>query len=64
MPHNTANYITISNEMLYVAPLPIESGENGQFRIAITSDKGKTKWINISSDTFKQIERILLESVK
>lgn len=50
----------IEQEMYAVAPLPVMEGDNGQFKIQITSDRGKTKWLNITDEQFKKIENILL----
>ena len=49
-------------ELYVVCPLPVNTGENlnGQIKLQIHSERGKTKWLNISSEEFKQIERILL----
>jgi hypothetical protein len=50
----------IEQEMYTVAPLPVVEGENGQFKLQITSERGKTKWLNITNEQFKKIENILL----
>ena len=52
----------IESEFYAAAPLPVLSGNNGQFRLKITSERGETKWINITPQEFKSIEQVLLES--
>ena len=52
------NYI--STELIHVAPLPIQDGENGQFKLQLVSDSGRTKWLNISKEQMEAIEWILL----
>lgn len=52
----------IESQFYAVAPLPVLSGDNGQFRLKITSERGETKWINITPEEFKVIERVLFES--
>ena len=52
----------IESEFYAAAPLPVLSGDNGQFRLKITSERGATKWINITPQEFKSIEQLLLES--
>ena len=52
----------IESQFYAVAPLPVLSGDNGQFRLKITSERGETRWINITPEEFKAIERVLFES--
>ena len=52
----------IESQFYTVAPLPVLSGDNGQFRLKITSERGETKWISITPEEFKAIERVLFES--
>ena len=52
----------IEREFYAVAPLPVLSGDNGQFRLKITSERGETKWISITPEEFRAIERVLFES--
>ena len=52
----------IESEFYAAAPLPVLSGDNGQLRLKITSERGETKWINITPQEFKSIEQLLLES--
>ena len=52
----------IESEFYAVAPLPVLSGDNGQFRLKITSERGETKWISITPEEFKAIERVLFET--
>lgn len=53
------NYM--DSQLLQVAPLPVLSGNNGQFKIKVISDKGQTNWLNVTSEQFKKIENILCE---
>ena len=48
------------NELLHVAPLPAEYV--GQIKIQIRTEKGATRWLNISPREFKEIEKALLSS--
>lgn len=62
MDTNTLKYREA--ELIAVSPLPVSwygaiSG-NGQFKVQITSEKGKTKYLNITPQEFKKIEEILL----
>ena len=50
----------ISSELFHIAPLPILEGENGQFKMQLVSDSGRTKWLNISNEQMEAIEWILL----
>ena len=52
----------IESQFYTVAPLPVLSGDNGQFRLKITSERGETKWINITPEEFKAIELVLFET--
>ena len=52
----------IESQFYAVAPLPVLSGDNGQFRLKITSERGETNWINITPEEFKAIERVLFET--
>ena len=47
-------------ELMAVAPLEVLKGSNGQFTIQILSERGKTKYLNITPQEFKYIEKILL----
>ena len=49
----------IEAQMETVAPLPILEGGNGQFKLQITSEQGKTNWMNITDDQFRKIELVL-----
>lgn len=48
----------VEAQLMQVCPLPVN--ECGIIRIQIISEKGKTKWMNITPDQFKQIENVLL----
>lgn len=45
-------------ECYAVAPIPADTVEH--FKIKITSEHGATKWLSISADEFKAIEKILI----
>lgn len=47
----------IENQMLTVCPVPVE--DCGQIKLKIVSDRGQTKWLNITADQFRKIENIL-----
>ena len=56
----------IEAELYTVAPLPVDGIKdnlNGQFCMQIRSEKGATKWLNITPQQFRDIEEILLRSV-
>ena len=53
----------IEDELYAVAPLPVMEGGNGQFRMQITSELGKTRWLNITPRQFWAIELALLSSL-
>jgi len=48
------------NELMAVAPHEVLKGSNGQFALQLTSEQGKTKYLNITPQEFKYIEKILL----
>ena len=49
----------LSAELFRVSPLPTLEGENGQYKIKLTSDHGETKWLNITPEQMEAIEWIL-----
>ena len=51
------------NELTHVAPLPVLEGGNGQFSIKICSERGNTRWINITPKQFEAIENALLSTL-
>lgn len=51
----------IEQQFLKVAPFPFFSDQNGQMSIKINSEKGATNWINISAETMRKIEDLLIE---
>ena len=53
----------IEQEMYAVAPLPVLQNLNGQFCMQIRSERGATKWLNITPQQFADIENILLSSL-
>ena len=60
-PTRRSSYI--EQEMYAVAPLPVLEGLNGQFCMQIRSERGATKWLNITARQFKAIEDILLQEL-
>jgi len=49
---------TIINELVKVCPLP----PTGDFKIMIKSDNRKTSWIDVDVDTFKALEKLLINN--
>lgn len=49
----------IESELLSICPLPVSHYERGQFKIQIIGPSGRTKWIDVTPDQFKDIEAIL-----
>ena len=49
----------LNQQFIKVAPLPILGEFNGQFKVQLSSDKGKTNYINITPAQFKAIELLL-----
>ena len=56
----TYNYI--SEQMLQVCPLPVES--NGTIRLQLTSTHGKTNYLNLTPYQFRIVEQVLLGEIK
>ena len=56
------NYIV--NEMIVVAPFPLGEDslkENGQIMIKLHSERGESKWLNVTPEQFSMIEKVLLD---
>jgi len=53
----------IEQELYAVAPLPVLENLNGQFRMQIRSERGATRWLNITPQQFKDIEDVLLRTL-
>jgi hypothetical protein len=52
------NYI--ENQLLKVAPYPLyDNSKNGEISIKLTSEQGKTNWLDITPAQLREIERIL-----
>lgn len=64
MSTHTKKPTYIEQEMYAVAPLPVLAGLNGQFSLQIHSERGATKWLNITPRQFAAIEEILLQSLE
>jgi hypothetical protein len=45
------------SELLSVAPFPVN--DCGQFKMKIVSERGRTKWMNITPEQFHEIENVL-----
>lgn len=57
----------IANEMLVVAPLPLDEDSfelNGQIKLKLHSERGQSKWLNITPAQFRLIEQVLLGELK
>ena len=55
------NYI--ANQLITVAPFPVGDKRNGQFMIKLHSERGESKWLNITAEQFEQIDLVLLEDI-
>lgn len=55
--------VFLNQQLMAVAPFSTLSDMNGQFRIKITSDKGETKWMNISKEQFRAVENALEDNL-
>ena len=53
----------LNQQLMTVTPFSALGGQNGQFRIKITSDKGETKWMNINNAQFRAVEAALEENL-
>jgi hypothetical protein len=56
------NYI--ANEFIVVAPFPLGEDslkENGQIMLKLHSERGETKWLNVTPEQVSMIEKILLD---
>lgn len=59
------NYI--SNEMMVVAPFPLGEDsvtKNGQIKLKLYSERGQSKWLNISPEQFSLIEQVLTGEIE
>ena len=63
MSTHTKKPTYIEQEMYAVAPLPVLAGLNGQFCMQIRSERGATKWLNITPRQFAAIEEVLLREL-
>ena len=56
------NYI--ANEMMVVAPFPLDDDsdeKNGIIKLKLHSERGESKWLNITPEQFSMIEKVLLD---
>lgn len=53
----------LTQQLLTVAPFSAFGDMNGQFRLKITSDRGETKWMNISKEQFRAVENALEDNL-
>lgn len=56
------NYI--ANEFIVVAPFPLGEDslkENGQIKLKLHSERGETKWLNVTPEQVSMIEKVLLD---
>ena len=54
----------IANEFIVVAPFPLGEDsvkENGQIMLKLHSERGETKWLNVTPEQVSMIEKILLD---
>lgn len=54
----------IANEFIVVAPFPLGEDslkENGQIKMKLHSERGQSKWLNVTADQLSMIEKILLD---
>jgi len=54
----------IANEFIVVAPFPLGEDsvkENGQIKLKLHSERGETKWLNVTPEQVSMIEKILLD---
>jgi len=59
------NYI--ANEMMVVAPFPLNERSivhNGQIKLKLYSERGQSKWLNISPEQFSLIEKVLTGEIE
>jgi hypothetical protein len=57
----------IANEMIVVAPFPLDEDSvamNGQIKLKLHSERGDSKWLNITPAQLSLIENILLGVLK
>jgi hypothetical protein len=54
----SSDYKYIANQMLKVCPMPVE--DNGIIQIQLSSERGKTNYLNITPYQFREIEKILI----
>ena len=50
-------------ELYTACPFPADSKWAGIIRLQIQTDAGKTRWLNISPEEFRAIERMLTEGI-
>jgi hypothetical protein len=58
MTQSDINYI--NGQILKACPFPLHSGDNGQIKIKIHSERGETNWLNLTPEQLKKIELVLL----
>ena len=51
----------IETQFLKVAPFRFFSDKNGQISVKFNSERGSSNWINISVETMRKIEDLLME---
>lgn len=54
-------YNYIEKELFAACPMP--PADCGTLRIQMRSDHGSTKWLNVTPEEWKQIERILFQRI-
>lgn len=58
----STEYNYYADQLLKVCPFPVE--KNGIIRLQLTSEHGKTHYMNISPDQFRLIEKVLMGEIK
>lgn len=50
----------IQNELMHVSPMPVETYNHFKLQLVNGENGNKSKYINITPEQFKEIEKILL----
>jgi hypothetical protein len=58
----TTNYNYYADQLLKVCPFPVE--KNGIIRLQLSSEQGKTNYMDITPTQFRLIEKVLMGEIK
>ena len=58
----STEYNYYADQLLKVCPFPVE--KNGIIRIQLTSEHGKTNYLNLTPYQFRIVEQVLLGEIK